>query len=213
MDILGGLREKLRFIERFYNGASASFSETKRKIEGEEPPFVPRPFDPDRDSDTEPPFLTEWEDADDAISVVGQAALSLVQASLREYLDAFIELSRIKLPAGKGDWFARYKAFFLERYGIDWDAGPVLTAQIEEINLTRNDIHHTGREFGMTRRQSREHYRRFPDGIFTDEYDRRMYAGFEDPKLRIYVTAENLREAIRRVEVFCEFLEKNRRFF
>lgn len=140
MDILAGLKEKLRFIESFYKGASAPFVETKRKIEAEESPFVPRPFDPERDTDTEPPFLVEWEDADDSINVTGQTALSLVQASLREYLDAFILLSRVKPPVGKGDWFARYKAFFLETYGIDWDAGPVPTKEIEEINLARNDI-------------------------------------------------------------------------
>jgi len=213
MDILSGLREKLRFIERFYAEASASFVETKRKIEAEEPPFVPRPFDPERDMDTEPLFLTEWQDADDAINIVGQAALSLVQASLREYLDAFGWLSKMKSRTGRGDWFARYKAFFLEAYDIDWDAGPVPTAQIEEINLARNDIQHTGQEFGMTRRQSKEHHRRFPDGIFAHEIDRQMYADWQDFQPRIYVTAENLREAIRRTEAFCGYLDNHRRFF
>ena len=213
MDIFAGRREKLRFIERFYEGASAPFVETKRKIEAEEPPFVPRPFDPERDTDTEPPFLAEWEEADDAINIVGQAALSLVQASLREYLDAFILLRRVKPPAGRGDWFARYKAFFLETYGIDWDAGPIPIREIEEINFVRNDIQHTGEEFGMTRRMSKEHYRRFPEGIFVQEIDRKIYASLGDWQPSIYVTAENLKEAVRRVETFCEYLDKQRRYF
>jgi len=211
MDILTGLREKLEFIERFYYGALPEFVVTKRKIENHEVPFVPREFDPDHDWDTDPPFLNEWQDADDSINLVGQAALSLVQTSLREYLDAFVWLCGSKPPAGKGDWFARYKGFFLEEYDIDWDAGPVPPAEIEEINLARNDIQHTGQIFGLTRRQSKEHRRRFPAGIFAHEIDRQMYVGREDAELRIYVTEENLHQAIRRVCRFCEYLDAQRR--
>jgi len=92
-------------------------------------------------------------------------------------------------------------------------SGPVPTSEIEETNVTRNDIQHTGQEFGMARRQSKEHNRRFPDGIFTHDIDREMYASWEDPQPRIYITAEDLQEGIRRVEAFCEYLDTHRRFF
>jgi hypothetical protein len=47
MDILAGLRSKLRFIERHYSAASETFREIKRKIRDHEDPFQPPYFDPD----------------------------------------------------------------------------------------------------------------------------------------------------------------------
>jgi hypothetical protein len=79
MNILAILKDRLRFIERFYEGASQQFSETKRRVEAGEPPFVQRSFDPERDADFEPPFLAEWKEAYEAANLVGQAALTLVQ--------------------------------------------------------------------------------------------------------------------------------------
>ena len=211
MDILAGLRDKLRFIERFYGAASEPFAEQKRKIDAGEPPFDPPPFDPDFDTD-EPPFLAKWEEADDALNLVGQAALSLVQSALREHLDGFIRLSRQNLPTGSGNWFERYQKFYLEVYGIDWEKSPVSPSALEEINLARNDIQHSGQEFGMEKRLSKKHHRRFPDGMFAHQIDKEMLGALNDFQPRIYVTEENLREAIRRVETFCEFIEKHRFF-
>jgi hypothetical protein len=213
MDILAGLKEKLRFVERFYTTASGPFLETKQKIEAEESPFEPPPFNPDTDFDTEPPFLAEWEEADDGLNLTGQAALSLVQAAFKQYLDSYIYLTGQEPPAGRGNWFERYQQFFLKTYGIDWKGGPVEPSALEEINLARNDIQHTSQEFGMTRRMSQTHYSRFPDGLFAQDVDKAMAReiagglGFEP---RIYVTGANLFEAIRRVEDFCEFLERFR---
>ena len=209
MDILAGLGDKLRFIERLYATASKPFTETIRKIEAGEPPFEPPYFDPDY-MDTEPPFLADWQEADDALNLVGQAALTLVQSALREYIDAFVWLSRQKPPAGRGNWFERYKRFFLEVYGIDWEAGPFPPAKIEEINLARDDIQHSGKQFGMERRMTEKHLSRFPDGLFAYGIDRQISGEFGLIRPRIYITAKNLHEAIRRVEVFCGFLDECR---
>ncbi len=213
MDILAGLIDKLRFIERFYEAASHPFSEVKRKIEADEEPFASPPFDPET-VDSEPPFLTEWQEADESLNLVGQAALSLVQIAFREYLDAFITSSRLDAPAGQGNWFERYSQFFSETYGIDWEKGPVPPEQLEEINLARNDIQHPDDAFGMTRRQSRKHQERFPGGLFIHEIDKELHRESPYPwSARIYITSANLSEAINRVERFCEFLEANRRGF
>jgi len=210
MDILAGLKAKLRFIERFYQTASLAFRETIRKIEAEEDPFMPPQFDPDHDYPDPPPFFEEWEEADDSLNLVGQTAVSLAQSALREYLDGFIRLSKQQEPAGGGNWFKRYKTFFLETYGIDWDHSPIAPDSIEEINLTRNDIHHSGREFGIERRMSREHRGRFPRGIFAYKPESDLYRDSNVILPSIYVTEENLTEAIRRVEKFCEFLDEKR---
>ena len=215
MDILAGLSDKLRFIERFYESASNPFRETKRKIESGEEPFTSRPFDPETVTG-EPEFLEEWIEADDSLNLVGQAALNLVQTSLREYLDAFIFRSPPPEglePTGK-NWVERRKSLFLEAYAIDWASGPVPISDLEEINLTRNDIQHTETPFGafgLTRRQSDEHRTRFPHGLFVHEIDRQLATAAGDASMgRIYVTRENLKEAIQRVERFCEFLEEHR---
>jgi hypothetical protein len=213
MDILAGLKDKVRFIERFYSIASGPFNETIRKIEAEEEPFVPPYFDPETSEDLEPPYLEEWDEAKESVNLVGQAALTLVQSALRQYLDGFVSLSNRAAPAGSGNWLARYKKFFLNEYGIDWEAGPVSTVDLEEINLARNDIQHTGDSFGMDRRQSKDHQLRFPEGIFINYVDKSFQRELPSPwGSRIDVTSYNLKEAVRRVESFCQFLDDNRPF-
>ncbi len=211
MDILAGLRDKLRFIERFYVSASEPFRETIRKIEAEEEPFVPPYFDPATATDFEPPFLKEWQEADEALNLVGQAALNLVQASFRDYLAWFLKSNRVELSAKGAHWLERYKNQFRETYNIDWDRGPVKFSDLEEVNLARNDGEHNGEPFGMTRSQSKDHQTRFPLGVFVHEIDRQIAASSGHEWLgRIQITQDNLAEAIRRIETFCEFLDAQR---
>jgi hypothetical protein len=211
MDILAGLRDKLRFIERHYKAATEPFRETTRKIEAGERPFEPPPFDPETATDFEPPFLEQWQEAKESLNIEGQAALKLVQAALREYLSSFVDMYDIPLTAKGRNWLERYKNHFLEVYVIDWDKSPVAVSELEEVNLARNDVEHSGEPFGMTRRQSEEHVRRFPAGLFVNETDKQFFQGAADswPR-RIDVMQDGLKEAIRRVEKFCEFLDSHR---
>jgi hypothetical protein len=211
MDILAGLRDKLRFIERHYAAASEPFRETKRKIDAREEPFVPQPFDPETATDFDPPFLEEWQEATESLNIEGQAALKLVQSALREYLISFVDMYEIPLKTTGRNWLERYKKHFLDVYGIDWDKAPVPVAELEEVNLARNDVEHSGEPFGMTRRQSQEHERRFPAGLFVNEVEKQVFqaSGHSWPG-RIEVTDAGLKEAIRRVEIFCEYLDSQR---
>jgi hypothetical protein len=210
MDILAGLRDKLRFIEWFYSVASHPFPEIKRNIESGE--FGPVPVDADGcPYDDEPPFLSEWLDADEALNLVGQAALNLAQSAIREYLDGFIGVNGHEPPPGRGNWFQRYKQFFLITYRIDWDGGPVPASEIEEINLARNDSQHSGQLFGMSKRMSEDHRARFPNGLFAHELDAQVFGGIVGSRPRMYVTERGLGEAIRRIQAFCEFIERGRR--
>lgn len=206
MDILAGLKDKLSFIERFYQSAASPFVNRKRAIDAHEAPFDCSGMDPEEYSG-EPPYLDEWLEADECLNLVGQAALSLVQGALREYLDGYLSLRGLDPPTGRGNWFAKYKALFEEKLGIDWDASPIPPVQIEEINLARNDIQHEGEIFGMARRQSKEHFQRFPMGIFIHDVDKALFASHGLGGLRILITEDNLAEAIRRVRAFCEYLE------
>jgi hypothetical protein len=212
MDILHGLREKLRFIEWMYERAVASFVETRQKIENSEDEFDYSGWDPES-FDGEPPFLTEWQEADEALNLVGQACLSLVQSALKEYLDGCLFVSTREKPQrqGKESWFDAYQRFFYDQFGIDWGQSPVQPTLIEEINLARNDAQHTGREFGMTRYQDSRHQERFPKGLFADT----SYAEIVERSplmgpVPLRVTRNNLQEAIKRVLDFCSFIDERR---
>src|SRR6266567_4790760 len=119
MDILAGVRDKLRFIERHYKAASEPFRETKRKIDASEEPFEPPSFDPDFD-DPEPPFLEEWLEAGESLNLEGQAALKLVQSTLFAYLKSYVDLYGVPVTANGKSKLHRYRAHFLDVYGIDW---------------------------------------------------------------------------------------------
>jgi hypothetical protein len=211
MDISAGLRDKLRFIERHYAAASAPFRETKRKIEDHEEPFEPPSFDPENDNCDEPPFLAEWQEASESLNIEGQAALKLVQGALRDYLSSFVDLYGVPLTAKGKNWFEKYKKHFLDVYGIDFEKAPVPLDELEEVNLARNDTEHSGLPFGMTRRQSKEHALRFPEGLFVDEMEKQVFKSSGHVwQGTIQVTEAGLAEAIRRVETFCEFLDAQR---
>jgi hypothetical protein len=212
MDLLLGLREKLQFIERMYGKAGESFVETKRKIENSEDEFDHSGWDPESFSD-EPPFLAEWQEADEAVNLLGQACLSLVQSALKEYLDGCLSVVRRTKPQRKGkeSWFDTYERFFKEQFKIDWAKSPVQLPLIEEINLARNDAQHTGREFGMARYLDARHHERFPKGLFADPTIAAMVQ--RSPLMGpvpLRVTADGLREAIKRVLDFCSFIDERR---
>ena len=74
----------MRFIREFYETAGEPFRETMRKIESGEPPFEP-PYS----EDGEPPYLSEWIEADTALDVLGRACVSMVSASLKLYFETW----------------------------------------------------------------------------------------------------------------------------
>jgi hypothetical protein len=77
MDVGYFLRDRIAFIRQFFDGASLSFAEKKRKIEAGEDPFVP-PYS----EDGEPAFLDEWIEADESLQVLGYSCISMLAAAL-----------------------------------------------------------------------------------------------------------------------------------
>jgi hypothetical protein len=211
MDLLHFLKSKLRFIEQLYDGAAAPFVETKRQIEAGEPPYVDN-RNPEY-ADGEPAFLQEWQDADESVLVLGYWCLCSVQASLQTYLREYIgpcgaywwkpERLRSEFRKKRGNWFERYRLLFREDLGIDWSTGPVSLDQLEQLNLTRDDLNHNVDLLSVTIARSKTHARRFPDGIFTDESWVLDRFGME----RLNVDKEKLLLATRLVEEFCTWLE------
>ena len=76
MDVLFFLKERTRLIRQYYVNAASPFNEIIRKIEAGEEPFVP-PYS----EDGEPPFLSEWIDADELLEVSKRAVIPPLRAA------------------------------------------------------------------------------------------------------------------------------------
>jgi hypothetical protein len=199
VDLMWFLRDKLGFIQRLYDSASKPFISKMRRIDDHEPPFDA--YDClDKESD-EPPFLTEWIEASEANDILGNVCVCLVQTAMKQFFEAFFQETGRKPPTGRGSWFERYRAFFLNEYGIDWSKGPVKLEVLEDLSLARNDIQHGGTLMTKTTIQNPDYARRFPNSLFTEMFVIR-------PK--IAVNRDSLMAAIQAVEEFCSYLERER---
>jgi hypothetical protein len=209
VDFLYFLEARLRFIQHLYHAAKAPFEEIKRKIEADEPPYQdtrnPEDFD-------EPAFLTEWQQADDSVRVIGYWCLCMVQASLKAYLKEFIgptgrlreqheRLNRELAKKQGGSWFGRYRLLFREDLGVEWSDGPVDLAELEQLNLTRDDVIHNIDMFTIAVERGGRHMERYPIGLFVDELWQEIGAD------RVRIDATRLELAIRLVREFCTWLD------
>lgn len=178
MDILWFLKQRLEFIDRLYNDSTASFREKMCKIEAGEPPYEDQ-RNPEYDDVSEPAFLEEWQDANEAVEVVGHWCLNMVQASLKAFLEEYVNdmaryyrpLSAAKEELAKtkaANWFERYRLFFLNYFRIDWERGPVNIQDLEHMNLTRDDLTHNVSVTTNAVYQTEKHAKRYPKGLFTD---------------------------------------------
>ena len=177
MDLLYFLKTRLKFIEQLYDGAVSPFVEIKRKIEEHKPPYIDN-RNPEYVS--EPASSRVGQQADDSVIVVGHWCLCMVQASLKAYLERCIgphgglwwnsERLRAELPKKRGgSWFGRYRLLFLDDLGVDWNSGPVSLAELEQLNLTRDDLNHNVDMLSMSIERNEQHVERYPVGLFMDE--------------------------------------------
>jgi hypothetical protein len=219
VDVLFFLKGRTKFIRSFYDQASAPFLETKRKIEAREEPFD----DPPYDESGEPPYLEQWQDADEALEFLGQACLSHVASSLKLYLDEVRrELEhRFRLPAEirafsseeakqRGPFHAN-KSWFAQ-LGIRFEDSDADLKLLEEILVTRNRVQHPSWIGFHMIRQTRTDREKFPIPTFASDFDLRLYTA-EDATIdkpgpwTLAIRKETLFEAIEEVESFCEWLE------
>src|SRR4051794_40385739 len=145
MDVLYFLKSRTRFLRKFHQQATSHFEEEKRKIRDSEPPYdEPRAsYNPE---DGEPPFLSEYMDADESIEFLGQSCVSSLSASLKLFLDETrSDLSRFrgslpvfdrKLAQKKGIFVANREWF--SAVGVDFRQSEADLAIVEEVIITRN---------------------------------------------------------------------------
>jgi hypothetical protein len=212
MDLLYFLTRRLQFVQSLYDSAISPFEEKIRKIEVGESPYVDLRNPEYAD---EPAFLTEWQEADDSIMVVGHWCLCMVQVTLQKYLrdsispigsdwwDSLALTMVLGQKKGK-NWFQRFRLLFFEDMDIDWEKGPVPLGDLEQLNLTRDDLIHNIDMTTFTVERAESHAERFPIGLFTDDLWRSLDAE------RVRIDRDKLALAIRLVTDFCAWLDRIR---
>jgi len=200
------LRDKLKFICWFFDLTTAPFIEIKRKIETSEDPYESDNLPAD---DSEPPFVMDWLNADQAIKLQGQLCLSLLQRTLREYLDDTVKLCLGRAPAKGDKWFEKYKKLFLDE-GVDWGASTASISLIEELTFARNRIHHgsPGDSHSLIKELDQNYKSRFPKARFQNDFEARIFAGFGPALHSIELTKEELQSAVEQLLALATFNEE-----
>lgn len=224
MDVLYFLKERTRFIRRFYEVADGAFAEIKRKIRDEESPFdvCPPGFSPE---DGEPPFLEEYMDADASEEFVGQSSVSFVAASLKLFFDEMRhDLDRFlggRVPefdlgcAKKHGFLAANRKWFAE-VGIPLEQSGADLAIVEEVILTRNAFQHPDSIGSMTLYLRGQQVRRRPFPWFVHPLEERGVApeNMEDLERfswMLSITREKFLDAVDQVDLLCEFVARRSR--
>jgi len=216
MDILWFFHRRLRLIYMMYDDGTAPFRETMRKIEAHEEPFVDT-RDPEHQDVSEPAFLEEFLETSEVVELLGNWCLLMTHATLQAFLREYVaEIARAyghnpkevraRLEAIKAkNWFERYRLFFLQELGIDWQTSPVKLTDLEQINLTRDDLVHNVEVTTTYVYRDKKHAERFPESLFTDELWEGLAIGS-----KIKVGRDELTHALQIVDTFCMWLEEQR---
>ncbi|HAL39092.1 MAG TPA: hypothetical protein DCP03_13690 [Polaromonas sp.] len=213
MDVLYFLKERTRLIRQYYEQAAKPFSETIRKIEAEEEPFVP-PYS----EDPEPAFFAEWVEANELLEVTGRSCVSMLSASLQLYLNAWDRILGLQCKAQfkaafKGDGLiGGYRQCLAARLVLDWKECPADLAIIEQVVLARNRDQHPD-SITTLRVTHADHDRaRHPRPFFLNDKEAELYDNGDGAGLwmspSLHVPREKLMEAISNVESLCEWLEE-----
>ncbi len=215
MDVLYFLKERTSFIRNFYDSAVAPFEDRIRRIEAEEEPYVP-PYS----EDEEPPFLSEWMEADECRAVLGHACLSLLAAALQLFLwtwdkelNLYCDERNRKDFRGKG-WLNGYRTCYQETLNIYWENSPCDLVFLEGLVLARNRIQHPESIHTVRAKYSQQDFDKLGKRLFfteaedtnlPDEIDKGEFTWFLAPSIE--VTRDALMQAVNEVETFCDWLD------
>ncbi len=218
IDIAYFLTDRVGFIQSFYETCAAPLELIKRQIETGEMPYVP----PSNEDEGEPPFTSDWIEAQEKLDVLGFCCLSLLQGALKAYLKGYIDRFEQTWPTEfpdiwqtvnkvrkKSGWFDQYGSF-LKGLSIDWSNSEDELTTIEQITFVRNDFMHADDLSTMVVYQSKEHFERFPVPTFAHEFEH--FVRHEEPEVRypaqLRISAEKLILAVKDVQKLCRWLER-----
>lgn len=214
MDVSFFLKMRTQFLRQLYDNATAPFFDRIRKIEAEEEPFVP-PYS----EDEEPPFLAEWQEAQESIHVLGISCVSLLASALHLYLKTWEK--ELRIPAResfkkefKRGWTYGYKAYFRENVDIDWDLSGCDLRLLEELVLARNRAQHPENILRHTAEYGADDLKKIPKPFFASKRQLEVMESLTNESgefwfgvSSIHVTPAKFHDAVTQVDVFCDWLE------
>ena len=174
MDYLAIIEGHLGFIEHFYNAAAEPFETTLRKIQSNEEPFVPRYAPGDYDGYE---YQTEYNEAHDCLSVLGNCSLGLLEKALHDYLRAFVEREggprpRNRRSRGLVVTVASWKK--IHRFAGRTRLSPKIRSN---KSFSAATIHHDPMIDRTRPRQSKEHVRKHPVSRFAEGWEVEAMSG------------------------------------
>lgn len=92
--------------------------------------------------------------------------------------------------------------FFQRHLGIDWHEGPIKVEDLEQINLTRDDLIHNVEVTTTYVYRTAKHAERFPKSLFSDGIWEGLGLGS-----KIKVGRDELTTGLQIVENFCAWLD------
>jgi hypothetical protein len=217
MEVLVFLKERTKFIRRFYAQAGEHFRTTIRKIEAAEAPFGMAPCNERQDG--EPPFMEEWSEASTALEMLGRTCVSMLSASLQLYFETWDH--EIGLPWGleekkkamkKKGILKAYRSAFGAAESHLWDGCPIDFDILEQIVLARNVDQHPDQISTMSVSHTVKDWEKYPQPFFVSDIERKAFSDPGMPRLSwmrptLHVSPEALAAAIEQVEALGDWME------
>lgn len=215
MDVLFFLKEKTTFIRQLYVTTSVPYTEKIQKIQNNEEPFYST-----CSGEYGPSFQTEYMEARDSLDALGYMCISMLAATLKLYLEAWVKQSHIPVDRSlhgaifkNNGWLSGYSAHFKCHFGIDFEFGPVNLNLIEEIILARNKIQHPSSIISHQTTYEAKDIEKIGTPLFISECEWEAFLLVDQPLeglLKVFlpsirVTEEQLLSTITNVERFSEW--------
>lgn len=217
MDALWFLERRTSYIRWYHSTACRPFVIIKSQIEEALPPFDNAPCD----ESGEPAFLEEWEDADEALNIVGSQCISMLSGTLKAYFKT-LENRVIGFSLGSdGKKMARAEGFvpayisaLSEIFNTDWSSLQNEIALIEQIVLARNNIQHSGDIRSLSVDHDARTIRKFPRLFFSSKEDLSLVGneGYQESTIyqpTVVVSEENLLAALLAVDKLARWINAN----
>ena len=212
MDIEYFLNQRTSFVRYYYDNAALPFMNIIEAIDKGIEPYVP-PYS----EDPEPPFLKEWLDAQTALDMVGQTALSMLSSSVHLFLNEWVrqiennhgvEITvNFKKPGGLLECNEIFSKLGLKPKECESNL-----KVIEQILLARNRAQHPEQLTSMRIEYTKKDLDKYPKPFFARQSELDLCSEDEDINSwllspAVTPTKENIYEAISQVELFCSWLD------
>lgn len=211
MDVYFFFKQRTDLIRHFYDAAAAPFVETKRCIEERIAPFD----DPAYDESGEPPFISEWLQADVERELVGRAAVSMLSEALKQFFVTWERRTWAKQPCAdcfrkefKSGFIPGYVACFAEAFDVDWSTCPADMDVLKQVVMARNRAQHPDLVMDHLSHDEKS-MEAHPRPFFVHPGDEDLdYAGTNFLSPTIHISREKLLQAIDHAERLTWWLQQ-----